>query len=202
MTFETLPVVHLERGRFPEYPDAAPEDALTRLARRFGRVVVVDADGVRRNEPDLGFLQTTSRKRALWLDAGSRYADDAMDLYVAGAEAVTLRWNTLDSATELEEAASLCQPGTLHLALEFPKGRFLAHRKDGRSAEEVAALAAANSLGLVLLVDSFDALRAAPTAPMGRYVQGLGRADAMRAQELGFQGALLAPSEVPPEDAE
>src|ERR1051325_159586 len=66
VTFETVPVVHLDRARFPEYPDADPEAVLTGLARRFERVVVVDAQGVRANDADLEFLPHPARNGALW----------------------------------------------------------------------------------------------------------------------------------------
>lgn len=199
MTFETLPVVHLDKGVFPEYPSADPDDALTRLARRFGRVVLVDVKGVKANDADLEFLGHAARRRPLWLDAGSRFADDAMDLLVAGAAAVTLRWNTLDRADELAEAAEICDPGTLFLGLEYPRGRFLRHRDDARSDAEAAQLAASLGIGLVFIVDEPTTadLHALPTAMTPRYVQGRHTA---HARELGFQGALVPPVDLPPEE--
>lgn len=201
MTFETLPVVHLERRRLPEYPGADPEAAFTQLARRFGRVVLVDVSGVRTNDADLEFLQAAARRRSVWADAGSRFATDAMDLFVAGAEAVTLRWNTLDSRAELEEAASMCQPGSLFLSLEFPRGSFLRHPDDPASAREVAALAQQHGVGLVYVVDRSDEgfLRTLPEATTPRYVQGVPLAASAPLQAMGYQGALLAPTQLPPE---
>lgn len=193
MTFETVPVVHLDRSRFPEFPDADPEAALAQLAKRFERIAIVDVEGIRTNEPHVEFIQTASRKRSLWVDAGSRYAEDAMDLFIAGADTVTMRWNTLDSPKELDEAASLCQPGSLLLGLEFPRGAFLHHARDKRGAADVARFAESLGVGLVILTDSVDALRAAPLTTTARYAQGVRRADAARAQEMGYQGALLAP---------
>lgn len=199
MTFETLPVVHLDEGRFPEYPGQDTERVLTTLARRFGRVVVTDVSGVRSNDADLEFLQTAARKRPIWADAGSRYADDAMDLFVAGADAVTLRWNTLDHPDELAATAELCQPGTLFLALEFPRGKFLSHPRDRRAAAEVVARAEELGVGLVLVVDqgSDDVLRSLPLAQTPRYVQG--PVSAASAQAMGFAGAMLAPTALPEE---
>lgn len=199
MTFETVPVVHLEYRRFPEYPNADPEQALTALARRFGRVAMVDAEGVRSNQADLEFVQASARRRALWVDAGSRYATDVMDLFIAGAESVTVRWNTLDSTAELEEAVELVQPGTLFLGLEFPKGTFLRHRRDARDAVEVARVAQDLGVGLVFLLDKPDVrtLRALPPATVPRFVQGASTALLEDLQAMGYQGALLAPTEIP-----
>lgn len=199
MTFETLPVVHLDEGRLPEFPGQDPERVLTSLARRFGRVVLVDVAGIRSNDADLEFVQSASRRRPIWADAGSRYADDAMDLFVAGAEAVTMRWNTLTGSEELVAAVEVCDPGTLFLALEFPRGRFLANARDGRSAADVARFAEEHGVGLVLLVDQPGdaALRALPLARTPRYVQG--PVDVAAAQSMGFAGAMLAPTALPEE---
>lgn len=198
MAFEPVPVVHLTRGRFPELPDAEPERALTELARRFGKVALVDAEGVRANDADLEFIQAAARKRSLWVDAGSRYATDAMDLFIAGAELVTMRWNTLRAPAELEEAAGLCQPGSLFVGLEFPKGRFLKHPKDARDERAVAELAETLGVGLVLQLDKPDAalLRALPGGPT-RYAQGAPAAMRPELEALAFTGALVAPHEIP-----
>lgn len=201
VTFETLPVVHLERRRLPEYPGTDPEAAFTHLARRFGRVVLVDVTGVRTNDADLEFLQAASRRRSVWVDAGSRFATDAMDLFVAGAEAVTMRWNTLDSAAELEEAGGMAQPGSLFLGLEFPRGQFLRNPRDARDAHAVAALAREHQIGLVYLVDRADEgfLRGLPESGTLRYVQGAPPGAASTLQSMGYSGMLLAPAQLPPE---
>lgn len=201
VAFETVPMLHLDQRRFPEYPERAPEGVLTALARAFGRVALVDVQGVRRNEADLEFVQQVARRRSVWVDAGSRFATDAMDLFVAGAETVTMRWNTLDSIEELREAADVTQPGSLLLGLEFPRGGFLKHSKDARGPHEAAAFAESLGLGLVLLTDVGADLRALPTSTAARFVAGLPRDRALAAEELGYQGALLSPSELPAEEA-
>ncbi len=203
MTFETLPVVHLETGIFPDYPDGSIEEALTTLARRFGRVVVVDVMGVKRNQPELEILQAAARKRSIWWDAGSRYSNDAMDLFIAGAETVTLRWNTLHRAEELQEAVDLCQPESLLVSLEFPKGTFLTHKKDKRSAETVARHVESLGIGLVYVVDRMDEayLRSLPVTTTPRYLQGPSAAPIAMLEELGFAGVILpAISAVPVEE--
>jgi len=202
VAFETLPVVHVVGGRFPEYEGQDPERALGALAKRFGKLVLVDAEGIQRNEPQVEFLQAAAHRRSVWVDAGSRYADDAMDLFVAGAEAVTMRWNTLHRPDELADAAEIAQPGALFLGLEWPKGQFLRHRHDARSAEDVVSWATAHGVGIVHVLDAPDehALRALPPGS-GRWAQGLPRRLVAAAQEMGFEGAMLPPAEIPPEEA-
>lgn len=201
MTFETLPCLHVDDGGFPEYPGDESDRVLTTLTRRFGRVVLVDVAGVRRNDPDIEFLQHASRKRAVWADAGSRYATDAMDLFVAGAEAVTMRWNTLQRVEEMEEAAEVCQPGTLFLGLEFPKGVFLRHPSDKRDVHEVVALAESLSIGIVYMLDGTNEeslARSLPGAATPRYVRSSLAPDVL--QTMGYQGALVAPTQLPKEE--
>lgn len=201
MTFETLPVIHLDEGRFPEYPGDEPERVLTTLARRFGRVALVDVHGIRTNDADLEFLQHAARKRPIWMDAGSRYATDAMDLFVAGADAVTLRWNTLQRAEELQEAAELCQPDTLFVSLEYPHGAFLRNPRDKRDAADVVRLAESIGVGIVYVLDKADEklARALPGAATARYLQSTLAPD--KVQAMGFQGAILPPTHLPPEEA-
>lgn len=196
VAFETLPVLHVQRARFPEYPDAEPEDVLKTLARAHQRVALIDVAGIRANEADLEFVQAASRRRSIWVDAGSRFATDAMDVLVAGAETLTMRWNTLDSAAELEEAVEDCEPGSLFLGLEVPRSGFLRHPKDARALTEVASFAAALGAGLVFIVAPGTDLATLPQANTPRFVQGLPRAEALAAEEHGFAGALLAPTQL------
>jgi hypothetical protein len=200
MTFETLPVIHLDEGRFPEYPGDEPERVLTTLTRRFGRVVLVDVNGVRANDADIEFLQHAARKRPIWADAGSRYASDTMDLFVAGADAVTMRWNTLQRAEELQEAAELCQPGTLFVALEFPHGAFLRNARDKRGSNDVVRFAESLGVGIVYVLDEADEglARTLPASSTARYVQSPLAPNLL--QSMGFQGAMVAPTRLPPEE--
>lgn len=201
MTFESFPVVHLDHSKFPEYPKADPEDVLTRLARKFEHVVIVDAGGIKANLADLEFLQKSARKRAVWVDAGSRYATDAMDLFVAGAERVTMRWNTLRAIEELAEAASLAQPGGLFVGLEFPRREFLKHPKDARSAADVVRLADGLGLGVVYITDATDPyfVRDLPLSQVSRHYQGSKPIAELEA--WGFAGQLVGPVDIAAEES-
>jgi len=201
VTFETLPVVHLDRSILPEYPDAEADDVLTALARRFGRIVIVDVQGVRRNDADLEFYQQAGKRRELWVDAGSRFATDAMDLFIAGAVQVTMRWNTLARPNEFEEAAEVAQPGNLFLGLEYPHGEFLRHRKDNRSAAEVVAWAHELGAGVVHILHEPDAA-AARALPVGgeRWLMGAPLRLAADLQAMGFAGLGVPAVHVPAEE--
>lgn len=81
---------------------------------------VIDADGIASNKPNLRLLKAASRKAELWVDAGPRYADDAMDLFVGGADRVTARWSKLRSEDELAELAELSEDA--YLGVEYDGG--------------------------------------------------------------------------------
>ncbi|HWG91469.1 MAG TPA: HisA/HisF-related TIM barrel protein [Candidatus Thermoplasmatota archaeon] len=127
MSFARFPLVHLSRGRLEEYPTEAPAPALQGLAKRAEMAYVVDLQGLTRNKADLDIVREASRKAALWVDGGSRYATDVMDLFIAGAERVTVRWNTLHSYSELIEASDLSEE--VYLGVEFQNG-FVDNRRD------------------------------------------------------------------------
>jgi hypothetical protein len=84
-----------------------PFDVIDRIAERFRLVYVVDLDGVELGEPQLEYLQEFARDVALWVDAGTRTADQAIDILVAGASRVVLSSGSLDGREELERAWAL-----------------------------------------------------------------------------------------------
>lgn len=204
VAFETLPVVHYEDGKLHDAPGESVERTLTQLARRFGRVVVVDVQGVKRNEPDLEALQAASRRRAVWWDAGSRYATDVMDLFVAGAESVTIRWNTIHDPQELQDVGELLAPETVHVALEHPRGTFLRHPRDPRGAADVARFVDSLGLNVVHVVDRADLafLRTLPLGTKGRRILGPVAGMQAELEEIGFDGAIVPADRLPPEEAE
>ena len=95
---EYLPVRGSD-GRFRDILDVA--DALT---PGYDGLYVVDLDGRRKGEPQLDYIQELSRDADLWLDAGVRVADEAIDGLVAGARRVILSTASLASARELRRA--------------------------------------------------------------------------------------------------
>jgi uncharacterized protein related to proFAR isomerase len=84
-----------------------PFDVIDRIAERFRVVYVVDLDGVEIGEPQLEYLQEFARDLSLWVDAGTRTADQAIDILVAGASRVVLSSGSLDGREELERAWAL-----------------------------------------------------------------------------------------------
>lgn len=107
----------LRRGRVyrpgPDGPipatkaDGGPFDVfevLDALSGQYARVYLVDLDGLERNDPQLEYLQEISREVPIWVDAGVRSADGAIDILVAGAEIAVLSSSYIDGPREIKRA--------------------------------------------------------------------------------------------------
>ena len=83
-------------------------DGLDRALEAFGRVLVWDLDGIERNRPNLGLVRHFEGE-PVWVDAGVRHAEGAVDVLVAGAERAVVGTKTLRSLSELDEARELSE---------------------------------------------------------------------------------------------
>lgn len=200
--FETVPVVRLRKRRLlGASGDLLETDAVPRVRQLAakGPVCVVDLDGLRRNKADLDTLRRMADKGNVWADAGSRFATDAMDLLVAGADRVTLRWGSLADEEELREAHAMSD--ALLLGLEY-EGALVPNPRMG--SDEGRGLALARELGLGLVV--IDRARAGSRKGVDRglaarfQASGLerwftggvrDREDARELQALGYKGCLV-----------
>ena len=91
-------------------PDGSPLDVFDvseRLVGEFGRLYVVDLDGIDRDRPELDFLQELSRDAEVWVDAGVRTADQAIDVLVTGAHRAVLSTGTIASDRSVGRAWKL-----------------------------------------------------------------------------------------------
>jgi uncharacterized protein related to proFAR isomerase len=203
-TFELVPAVHIQRNRVVHPGDLSPlegpkpAERIRELAAK-GLVCVVDHDGLQRNRANLDTLRRGAEKGNVWADAGSRFATDAMDLLVAGAERATLRWATLASEGELREAAEVSDSVVLGLEYNGPMvPNPVVQGDEGR------ALALARELGLGICVldlartgrgQGFDRSLASRFASTGlaRWFGGgvRGGEEARELEAMGYAGALL-----------
>ena len=108
-------------ARTPDGAEYEIFDVVDSLTARFGRIYVVDLDGVEENRPQLDYLQEIARDTDMWLDAGARTADEAIDALVTGATRVVLSSSTLQSLQELTRAWNLSQE--LAFEIELRNGR-------------------------------------------------------------------------------
>lgn len=197
VAYPLLPAVHLDQGRLRELPKENAAEALAALARKHTEAVVVDAQGLAVNKPDLTTIQRAARSRSVWVDAGSRTVADVSDLFIAGATRVTARWNTLADLGELEEAAEMTED--MYLGVEVGAD-FVRNPRERLASEKLAEIVGRLALPVVLIDLSArgaasdralacgDQFAAAPE----RWYMGVVEPDAARALEArGYAGAIL-----------
>jgi hypothetical protein len=121
------------------------------VAPRYDGLYVTDLDGRRHGEPQLDYLQELARDADVWLDAGVRVADEAIDGLVTGARRVILSTASLTSARELRRAWKMSTELVFELVVS-PEGTVLAMEGEwgGHSPEEVAT--AARTVGVDTLL--------------------------------------------------
>jgi len=82
---------------------------------------LVDLDGVEHGDPQLDYLQEIARDITIWVDAGVRVADQAIDVLVTGARRAVLSSAYLNGPRQLKRAWRLSTE--LVFELEFEGGR-------------------------------------------------------------------------------
>ncbi len=202
---EVIPVVHARSGELVG-PDAEPLDEdLRTVSRRFSRehdaLYLVDLDGIRRNRPDVALLQEVGGRVHTWADAGSRSPQDVMDLIIAGAEQVTVRYETADGVETIEEAVRLSE--NVALGLEFRDGSLVPNDRWPATLPELIDLAERLNLPIVAIdldragtakgVNRSVAWHARHHDPGGYFAGGVsGQRDLDVLDDLGYQGALVS----------
>ncbi len=203
-----MPCLLLSRGRVmrpgPEGPVAArspdgsaPDvlDVTERLGNEFGRLFVVDLDGVERNRPQLDYLQEIARDGEIWVDAGVRSAEEAIDVLVAGAYRAVLSTTRLPDLREARRAWRMSTEVAFELEV---RGRAVSGSEawQGRAPEEVAQ--ELRALGVEDLILSFReeavdwALVATLAPPSPLWVGGTFEAsEAARLRPAGAAGGIF-----------
>ncbi|MCA1813355.1 MAG: hypothetical protein LC624_05315 [Halobacteriales archaeon] len=201
--FETIPQLTLQRRRLVQpgswEPLAAEPVPRARELAAKGLVSIVDLDGLQRNKADLDTLRKCADKGNVWADAGSRFATDAMDVLVAGAERITMRWSTLAREEELRELAEMSD--AVWLGLEH-NGAFVPNPLVRGDEGHARAIAKDLNLGIVVIDlartgtrRGFDKGIAArfDSSGLDRWFTGGVRdtADAREVEAMGYRGCLV-----------
>ncbi len=81
---------------------------------------VIDINGLIKNKPQINIIQEMSKEKNLWVESGARFAEDMIDVLMAGAEYAVLNTMLLD-LDELKKICVLSQNIMLHI--EFKNDR-------------------------------------------------------------------------------
>ena len=204
-SLEILPVIHARDGALVG-PDAEPlEEDLRQVARRFSRnrdaVYLVDLDGLKRNRPQVGLMQRLSDRVHTWADAGPRNAEDSMDLLMAGAEQVTVRYHTAEARDVVRETVRISEQ--VALGMEFRDQELVQNRAWPATPPELVDLAEDLQIPLVVVdhsragtasgIDRSVAWHARQHEPGAYFAGGIAsQRDLDVLEDLGYQGALIS----------
>ncbi len=205
MSLEVYPAMEVNLPHVPGGKrNRAVEDGVgeaQRLLEQHERLYVVDRRGLQKNRGDVVFLQEASAFGEVWSDAGPRYEEDIMDLLIAGASHVVVRWHTLDAREELERAAAISPH--LSLALEF-RGKDLVQnpREPGVTVKDLTRWAREHDVGIVVvgLPDEADRIRpqdhAARVRGLTKHLHYLGpvqgAAERGNLEQMGYDGLFTS----------
>jgi hypothetical protein len=133
-------------ARDPNGAPFDPFDVVDRLRGKFGRLYLVDLDGIERGDAQLAYLQELSRDITLWVDAGVPTADSAIDILVAGAERAVLSTEHLRGPDEIGLAWKLSTDWVL--AVEIAPGGGLVARPEWPSQDVPTVVDSVRAVGI------------------------------------------------------
>ncbi|MFI5417632.1 MAG: HisA/HisF-related TIM barrel protein [Candidatus Lutacidiplasmatales archaeon] len=128
-----------------------PLDVTDRLNAKYSRLYVVDLDGIESDRPQLDYLQEISRDGEVWIDAGVKTGDQAIDVLVAGARRAVLSTAHLESPRELSRAWKLSPDLVLEVETEPGGVRCASSAWEVRDARSIAQSARALGISEVVL---------------------------------------------------
>jgi phosphoribosylformimino-5-aminoimidazole carboxamide ribonucleotide (ProFAR) isomerase len=171
-------------------------DILDQLSPRYSFLYLADLDGIEQNDPQVEYIQELSREMPMWVDAGVRRADQAIDIIVAGAQKAVLSSSYLDGPRELRRAWKLSTEIVFEIETVGPR---LSHAAPAwEPADPLAVVSTAREIGVSEVVVSPretdpDWSLIATVAKAGRtWVDGtFDVADVRRLAESGAVGGIF-----------
>lgn len=147
--FKGVPVIKMteayESLQDKDGKDKGVLEVIDELKGRYDKLFITDIHGIIKDKPQLELLRGISNKMELWVDAGSRSRDGAIDVLVAGAGKVVLSTKTLGNLNELEKAIELSE--NVVLSIDYDNG-IVSPKKEIREMTPLDLLEEARSLGL------------------------------------------------------
>ena len=155
---ETIPAINLFKGMpvikgIQGYEPLQDKDGknmdvhelIDELKGSFNKILITDINGINRDKPQLELYQDMSTKMKLWIDAGPRSKDGAIDILVAGAEKVVLGTKTLRGLEELEKVVELSE--NVVLGIDYDNG-IVTPKKRIREMSPLSLVNEAKNLGI------------------------------------------------------
>ena len=172
------------------------------VLKQYPRIMVVDINGIESNRPQVGLVQELGALGEVWVDAGLRHAESAIDILVAGASGVVLCTKNIAGVDQL--AAAVEMSDSVFLGIDYDgavvgEDEQFRHMSP-RSLRDVASNLKFPKLFFTDLGRSSrkkpleaDIIRELAAGPMPVYVGGgVMEADLEEIGKLGAAGALLS----------
>ncbi len=213
LKFETIPAVNLFKGMpmikgkkgYEPVKDSDGEDLkiqnlMDELKERFTKFLVSDLEGINRDRPQLELIKEISTKMELWVDGGSRSADSAIDILVAGAEKVVMGTKTLKDLEELEKAFELSE--NVILGIDYDNG-IVSLKKTIRDMSPLDLAREAKKMGLenIIFTDlkhiaedshfEMDTVKMLAGSEMKIYIHGRFNIDTVNLNGLDLTGVMI-----------
>lgn len=83
-------------------------------SKKYETFYVVDINGLIKNRPQINLIQEMSKEKNLWVESGMRFAEDMVDVLMAGAEYAVLN-TMIIGLDELKKICGLSQNIMLHM---------------------------------------------------------------------------------------
>ena len=179
--------------------DVVASEAVNGLISDYGKALIVDLNGFRSNRPRLDFIRMFEKK-PIWVDAGVRLVDVAIDIFIGGAEKTVLRTETLDSMNELRNAHELSDQ--LIFQIDVMDGRTIGSEDfEMMSPESLLNQAAEMGIQICLYLEqgksvpSSSIIHGLPET-FELYIGPLHASDAVRFENTGFKGIVVDAKEL------
>jgi uncharacterized protein related to proFAR isomerase len=211
--FETVPAVSVLYGqpvimKDREYvtqkdkdgKEMVISDIIDELKGQYEKVLITDLNGITRDRPQLEILKGICSKMSLWVDAGSRYGEGAIDILITEADKVVLATKTLRKLEELGNALELSE--NIILGLDYDEG-IVSPNKDIRDMTPLTLVKEAEDIGIdtYIFTDmknltsethfAMDAARTLLSSERKVYIHGRFESGTGRLEGLGLTGAVI-----------
>lgn len=120
-------------------------DLIDELKGLYEKVLVTDLNGITRDKPQLEILKGICSRMSLWVDAGSRYGEGAIDILITEADKVVLATKTLRKLEELGNALELSE--NIILGIDYDEG-IVSPNKDIREMKPLTLVKEAEDIGI------------------------------------------------------
>jgi len=172
----------------------------------YGKLLVLDLDGINRGRPQYDLAKDMSSRGSIWMDAGTENADGIIDQVVSGVERIVVGTKTLTSWDELEDAVDITENAVLSVDFD---GNIISpdERIRKKSPATVASMALSLGISNVILADmrrvgtqrglDRELISSVAGTGVNLYVGGgVMKVDVSVLEELGAAGAIIEMSEV------